>query len=117
MTQAQSPQSKGGKAVARKFAPLKCPKCEREFTGWENWHVYLGHLGLHGLADKYFEGNIIAAQKHLRQNGLARLDPAPWNKAWPKYKPLPGKEEPGPPCGCMAALGGKPQDFSAEKKS
>ena len=52
------------------------------------WHSYLGHLGLHGLADNHFGGDLEAAQRHLRGNGLARQDPAPWNGAWPKYVPL-----------------------------
>ena len=53
------------------------------------WHSYLGHLGLHGLADRYFGGDLQAAQQHLRNNGLARQDAAPWNGAWPTYQPLP----------------------------
>jgi hypothetical protein len=53
--------------------------------------AWLGHLGLHGLADKYFDGDIKAAQTRLRRNGLARQDPAPWNGAWPKYKPVTDK--------------------------
>jgi hypothetical protein len=52
------------------------------------WHSYLGHLGLHGLADKYFDGDIEAAQRHLRCNSLARQDPACWNGAWPRYVPV-----------------------------
>ncbi|MCK6625549.1 MAG: hypothetical protein L6R45_10285 [Anaerolineae bacterium] len=52
----------------------------------------LGHLGLHGWADKRFGGDMAAAQKRLQQNGLARLDPAPWNGAWPKYRPVTGQE-------------------------
>jgi hypothetical protein len=44
------------------------------------------HLGLHGLADKYFDGDIDAAQRRLRQNEIAGQDPAPWNGAFPKYR-------------------------------
>lgn len=82
-------QSKGGKAVAQKFAPVTgCPRCGKTWPFATPWHSYLGHLGLHGLADKYFGGDITAAQKRLRNNGLARQDPAPWNGAWPRYKPI-----------------------------
>jgi len=85
----------GGKAISEKTAPLNCPKCGKEFRFLEAWHVYLGHLGLHGLADRYFDGDICQAQKHLRNNGLARQDPAPWNGAFPKYKALPPPKEKG----------------------
>lgn len=81
-------QSKGGKAVADKQPPAYCPKCGKEIMWGTPWHSYLGHLGLHGLADNHFGGDINAAQKRLRENGLARSDPAPWNNAWPKYKPI-----------------------------
>jgi hypothetical protein len=53
-----------------------------------SWHSYLGHLGLHGLADRHFGGDIEAAQRQLRRNGLARQDPAPWNGAMPEYRPV-----------------------------
>lgn len=53
-----------------------------------SWHSYLGHLGLHGLAERYFDGDIQAAQTRLRQNGLARQDPFPANGAWPRYAPV-----------------------------
>lgn len=83
-----SPQSLGGQAVAKKEVPLSCPRCGKELMFGTPWHSYLGHLGLHGLADKYFGGDLAAAQRHLRRNGLARQDPAPWNGAWPRYTPL-----------------------------
>lgn len=83
---------KGGLAVANKIPPAYCPRCGDDIVFGTSWHSYLGHLGLHGLADKYFEGDIKAAQKRLRNNGLARQDPAPWNNAWPKYKPIIAKE-------------------------
>ena len=90
MEQKPAPQSAGGKAVAQKEAPSRCPRCKKEFPFCTPWHVYLGHLGLHGLADKYFGGDIQAAQKRLRQNGLARQTKgATWdNGAWPKYRPV-----------------------------
>ena len=81
-------QSKGGQAVALKHAPNRCPRCGKVFPFATPWHSYLGHLGLHGLADKHFGGDLRAAQKRLRENGLARQDPASWNNAWPAYKPI-----------------------------
>ena len=45
-------------------------------------------LGLHGLANAYFGGDLVAAQRRLRENGLARQDPAPENGAWPDYRPV-----------------------------
>ena len=62
-----------------------CPKCGRSMAG-RSWHSYLGHLGLHGLADRHFAGDMEAAQRRLRENGLARQDPFPGNGAWPKYQ-------------------------------
>ena len=81
-------QSKGGKAVIDRQPPDTCPRCGISTKG-RTWHSYLGHLGLHGLADRYFNGDMVAAQRHLSRNGLARQDPAPWNHAWPSYQPLP----------------------------
>jgi hypothetical protein len=89
MSAKKTPQQLGGLAVAQKLAPLSCPRgCGKQFKFGDPWHVYLGHLGLHGLADKYFGGDLKAAQKRLQGNGLARQDPAPWNGAWPKYRPI-----------------------------
>lgn len=67
---------------SRYLATLKatCPRCGEDMSG-RVWHSFLGHLGLHGLADRYFDGDMQAAQKSLRNNGLARQDPAPWNGA------------------------------------
>ena len=86
-------QSKGGKAVKGKKPPAVCPHdgCNESMQG-RNWHSYLGHLGLHGLADNYFSGDIEAAQKHLRENGRARSDPFPQNGAWRGYRKLPLKD-------------------------
>jgi hypothetical protein len=83
-----SPQALGGKAVANKIPPAHCPRCGKPIEFGTPWHSYLGHLGLHGLADKYFDGDIEAAQIHLRNNGLARQDPMPWNGAFPTYQPI-----------------------------
>ncbi len=77
----------GGRAVKYKIPPDRCLRCGQSMAG-RTWHSYLGHLGLHGLADNHFGGDIKAAQKRLRHNALARQDPAPWNGAWPKYIPV-----------------------------
>ena len=82
------PSHLGGKAVARKFPPANCPRCGKIIDWTASWHSYLGHLGLHGLANRYFNGDIQAAQRRLRENGLARQDPAPWNGAFKTYKPI-----------------------------
>lgn len=80
-------QSLGGQAVSRKLSPARCPRCKQSMEG-RVWHSFLGHLGLHGLADKYFEGDLKAAQRRLRRNGLAKQDPFEGNGAWPRYVPV-----------------------------
>ncbi len=77
----------GGKAVGTKKPPDTCPRCGEPMAG-RKWHSYLGHLGLHGLADNWFGGDLEMAQRRLRRNGLARQDPTPWNQAWPEYRPV-----------------------------
>ena len=77
---------KGGLAVKPKPPPARCPRCGR--GPFKNWHAWLGHKGLHGLADNHFGGDIKAAQTRLRENALATIDPYPENNAWPKYKPV-----------------------------
>lgn len=77
-------QSLGGKAVISKAVPTTCPRCGIPMQG-RVYHSFLGHLGLHGFADKYFNGDMGAAQKRLRENGLARQDPFPGNGAWKPY--------------------------------
>jgi len=79
--------ARGGRAVARKAVPARCPRCGLELGG-RSWHSYLGHLGLHGLADRWFWGDLEAAQKRLRENGLARQDAVPENGAMPRYVPV-----------------------------
>ena len=76
--------ARGGQAVARKAAPARCPRCGASMEG-RSWHGYLGHLGLHGLADRWFGGDLEAAQRRLRENGLARQDPVPENGAMPRF--------------------------------
>jgi hypothetical protein len=82
----------GGHAVKGKEPPARCPRCKQSMAG-RSWHSYLGHLGLHGLADRHFGGDLQAAQRRLRENGLARQDPYPENGAWPVYQPLPVTRE------------------------
>lgn len=94
MKKNRSPQSLGGQAVKDKEVPDSCPRCGQRMKG-RKYHSYLGHLGLHGLADKYFDGDIQAAQERLRRNGLARQDPFPENGAWQPYQPIPVKVELG----------------------
>jgi hypothetical protein len=78
----------GGRAVKSLPVPEKCPKCGEPMQG-RVYHSYLGHLGLHGLAEKYFNGDVEAAQKRLRENGRARSDKFPGNGAWKQYQPIP----------------------------
>ena len=80
-------QSLGGKAVISKVPPKECPRCGASMQG-RSWHSYLGHLGIHGLANKYFNGDFKAAQKRLRENGTARSDPFPGNGAFKPYQPV-----------------------------
>ncbi len=81
----------GGRAVKDKIPPDTCYLCGKSMAG-RPWHSYLGHLGLHGYARNHFGSDIQAAQRRLRQNGLARQDPAPWNRAWPQYRPVTGQD-------------------------
>lgn len=87
----RSIQSLGGQSVIEKEPPAECPRCGRSMQG-RTYHSYLGHLGLHGLADRYFEGDIESAQKRLRENGRARMDPFPGNGAWKRYQPVQSYE-------------------------
>lgn len=81
-------QSMGGQAVAEKQPPLNCPKCGKPIMFGTNWHQYLGHLSFHRLAEKYFGGDFAALQRRLRENGIARQDPMPWNGAFRPYRKL-----------------------------
>lgn len=83
-----TPQQIGGLTVAQREAPLSCPRCGKQFKFGDSWMQWLGHKGLHGLADKYFGGDIKAAQKRLRENGQARQDPFPENGAFKPYRPI-----------------------------
>lgn len=79
-----TPQQLGGLAVRNRTPPRFCLRCHADFRR-KSYHQYLGHMGLHGYADKYHNGDISKAATHLARNGLARQDPAPWNGAFP-YK-------------------------------
>ena len=79
--------AQGGRAVSAKVPPTVCPDCGRNLSGY-SWHRYLGHRGLHGLAVRYFGGDLDATQRRLRENGIARQDPAAWNGAFRRYTPV-----------------------------
>ncbi|GIK42410.1 MAG: hypothetical protein BroJett011_62430 [Chloroflexota bacterium] len=84
-------RSKGGQAAAQKYAPTApCPRCGKVYPFLTPWLAWLGHLGLHGLADRYFGGDIRAAQRRLGENGRARQEQdASWqNGASPTYRPV-----------------------------
>lgn len=102
----------GGRAVITKRPPETCPECGKRMAG-RSWHSYLGHLGLHGLAQAYFGGDVAACQRRLRRNGQARQDPTPWNGALPEYVPVSKrtdemtqivKTEPKPACPDCGAI-------------
>lgn len=74
----QSDCSKGGKKVA-KLPGGDCPRCGKHFKT----HAKLAaHLGLHGFADKYADGDIDKGRSLLSITGAAASDPAPWNGAY-----------------------------------
>lgn len=52
----------------------------------KTYHGYLGHLGIHGYADKYYNGNVSQAARQLSYNAMAAYDPAPWNGVWQRKK-------------------------------
>lgn len=81
-------QRMGGRAVIERTPPETCPRCGNSMKG-RVYHSYLGHLGIHGLADKYFNGDVEETQKRLRENGRARQEPFRANGARQSYKPLP----------------------------
>lgn len=86
-----SPQQKGGKAVSKKYAPLyPCPHCGKVYPVATPYMAWLGHMGLHGLANRYFGGDIRAAQRRLSDNGRARQEAgASWsNGAFKPYRPV-----------------------------
>lgn len=81
-----TPQQLGGLAVKNRLPPKCCPRCGADF--WrKNYHQFLGHMGLHGYADRYFCGNISMAAQRLARNGLAAQDPFPQNGVF-KHKPV-----------------------------
>jgi hypothetical protein len=80
---------KARRAQARATVPALCPHCGKQLQGY-SFNRYLGHLGLHGLANNHFEGDVEAAQRRLQQNALALAEQgASWsNGAWGEYKPI-----------------------------
>ena len=80
-----TPQQLGGLAVKDKTFPRACPRCGASMRD-KTYHGYLGHLGMHGYADKYFCGNVSAAARQLCFNAMAAYDPAPWNGVWQRRK-------------------------------
>ena len=80
-----TPQQLGGLAVKNRNPPKRCLRCGADFRR-KNYHQYLGHMGLHTYADRYFCGNMSKAAQRLARNGLASQDPFPQNGAF-KRKP------------------------------
>lgn len=80
-----TPQALGGLAVKNRTPPKYCLRCRADFRH-KSYHQWLGHMGLHGYADKYHGGDISKAARRLARNGLASQDPCPWNGAF-KRKP------------------------------
>lgn len=78
----------GGLTTSAKIAPrgTRCPRCGKSFSG-KPWMAYIGHKGLHGLADRYFSGCLSSAARRMALNSVAKYDPAPWNGAF-QYKPI-----------------------------
>lgn len=69
---------RGGKNVARMSGGV-CSKCGAYFST----HAKLaGHLGLHGFADRFCGGDVIAARSKLSIMGAAMSDPVPENGAF-----------------------------------
>jgi hypothetical protein len=75
----QEERRRGGKTTASLPAPGPCPRCGRRF---ESHLQYAGHLGLHGFADRYTEGDLKAAGLKLGIVGAAAIDPFPENGAF-----------------------------------
>ena len=80
-----TPQTAGGLAVKSLPFPARCPRCRTSLAG-KNYHGYLGHMGMHKYADRYFCGDISAAARQLAYNGLASQDPMPYNGAFQRRK-------------------------------
>lgn len=81
-----TPQALGGLAVKNRTPPKRCLRCGADFRR-KNYHQYLGHMGLHAYADRYFCGDMSKAAQRLARNGLASQDPFPQNGAF-KRKPV-----------------------------
>lgn len=73
--------SLGGQAVKDRKPPDTCPKCGQDVSK-RTWHSYIGHLGLHSTADKYYSGDAVAALR----DALSKQDPFPENGAWSQFR-------------------------------
>jgi hypothetical protein len=72
-------RQRGGRITAAKAAPGPCPKCGKTFPS----HLaYAGHLGLHGLADRYCQGDLKQAVVKFNLLGIAATDSHPGNGAF-----------------------------------
>ena len=72
-------RQRGGRTTAGKVAPAACRKCGKTFSS----HLaYAGHLGLHGLADRYCGGDMKEALTKFNLLGIAATDCCPANGAF-----------------------------------
>ena len=70
--------SRGGLAAAR----LPGGTCEKCNTSFRSHMKLIGHLGLHGFADRFANGNLDKARLLLGLTGAAATDPFPQNGAF-----------------------------------
>lgn len=92
MSSSVTPQRAGGLAVAKKECPTApCPRCGKVFPFLSSWMSWIGHMGLHSTADRYFDGDMSAAARQLAYNALAAEERGKsWsNGAWLRnYRPI-----------------------------
>ena len=72
--------SQGGRATAALPGGI-CPRPDC-VSSFDTRMQLLGHLGLHGFADRFTGGDLIKARLKLGLTGAAATDPAPWNGAF-----------------------------------
>lgn len=72
-------RQRGGQTTAALTGAYTCPRCKRKYT---RHCEYAGHLGLHGFADKYTNGDMQAAARKFNLLGIAAGDPFPANGAF-----------------------------------
>ena len=75
---------KARRAQAKATVPAACPHCGCSLAGYD-FNRYLGHLGLHGLANNHFAGDLVAAPTTLARERLepAKSDPSTAQKILP----------------------------------